>query len=526
MNDQLNIFSSSSLEKLKIEKPIRLIELFAGYGSQSLALKYLNADYESYKICEWNYKSFEAYKRLHFPNDDTDYSKGMSTEQLKKWVVGKGVSADWNKPIPQVTVNRMGDSKLREIYNAAMSTHNLVDISRVSSSNLCIERERDRQFTYLMTYSFPCQDLSLAGKRMGMDADSGTRSSLLWQVERILGELKADGRRPDVLLMENVVQVHGKGNTENFNKWLNDLHDLGYTSYFDDLEATGFGIPQTRNRCFVVSVLGEKTFEFPRPTKLGKVLKDMLEDKADSKYYLTQKQVDTISNWNAYQKPLENMGKERICETLTTRDGAECSSLKLVAYAAAERGRADNRQHLEIGKRESSNAITTVGKDCMVATQIGSSNDRPMKIGSYTPSGISGKIYDQGGCSPTITTGSHGNTDAVSIPIKGNTAKGYRIAHRGDGIDISSRMDKHRGTVQYGKTQTIKTSPDVGTVVFNGKELYIRKLTPRECWRLMGVRDDDFDKVKDSFTDAVLYHLAGDSIVVNVLMAIFAEMIR
>mgnify|MGYP000895446775 FL=1 len=143
MNDQLNIFSSSSLEKLKIEKPIRLIELFAGYGSQSLALKYLNANYESYKICEWNYKSFEAYKRLHFRNDDTDYSKGMSTGQLKKWVVGKGVSADWNKPIPQVTVNRMEDSKLREIYNAAMSTHNLVDISRVSSSNLCIERERE-----------------------------------------------------------------------------------------------------------------------------------------------------------------------------------------------------------------------------------------------------------------------------------------------------------------------------------------------------------------------------------------------
>ena len=375
-----------------------------------------------------------------------------------------------------------------------------------------------------MTYSFPCQDLSLAGKCKGMEEGSGTRSSLLWQVERIIGELRKESQRPDILLMENVPQVHGKGNEQNFNRWLNDLHDFGYTSYFDDLKATGFGIPQTRNRCFVVSTLGEKSYEFPKETRLTRTLKDMLEENVGDGYFLTQKNIDNIAAWNTFKNPLEKTDKLRNADTITTKDGQMCSSLQLVAYAAEERGRADNRQHLEIGKRESSNAITTVGKDCMVSIQIGSSNDRPMKIGSYTPSGISGKIYDQGGCSPTITTGSHGNTDAVSIPIKDNTAKGYRIAHIGDGIDISSRMDKHRGTVQYGKTQTIKTSPDVDTVVFNGKELYIRKLTPRECWRLMGVRDDDFDKVKDSFTDAVLYHLAGDSIVVNVLMAIFYKM--
>jgi DNA (cytosine-5)-methyltransferase 1 len=495
---QMDIFSSSSLERLKIDKPIRLIELFAGYGSQSLALKYLNADYESYRICEWNYKSFEAYKMLHCPDDHTDYSNGMSVDELRDWVADKGVSADWNKPMPHTTISHMKEKTLREIYNAAMATHNLVDISRVSSSNLGIERERERSHCYIMTYSFPCQDLSLAGKRMGMDADSGTRSSLLWQVERILGELKRDERRPDILLMENVIQVHGVGNTENFNKWLNDLHDLGYTSYFQDLEATGFGIPQTRNRCFVVSLLGEKSYEFPQPAKLTKTLKDMLEDTVDRKYYLTQKQVDVISKWNAFQKPLEKLDKDRISGTLTTRDGAECSSLKLVSFNAAVRGREDGAQHLEIGGEEKSNTITTVEKDHLVAT------NNPL-------------------CISSTQAHSFAKANGTFIPIRDCTKKGYDEAKDGDGVYISNIKGK-RGTVQHGKIQTLKTSPDVGVVLYNGQYMFIRKFTPRECFRLMGVRDDDFGRLCGNFSDSILYHLAGDSIVVDVLMAIFRNM--
>jgi DNA (cytosine-5)-methyltransferase 1 len=444
---QMDIFSSSSLERLKIDKPIRLIELFAGYGSQSLALKYLNADYESYRICEWNYKSFEAYRLLHFPDNHTDYSKDMSIQQLREWMEEKGVSADWNKPMPKTTISHLSENNLREIYNSAMATHNLVDISRVSSSNLGIERERERQFTYLMTYSFPCQDLSLAGKRAGMDADSSTRSSLLWQVERILGELKRDGRRPDILLMENVIQVHGVGNTENFNKWLNDLHDLGYTSYFQDLEATGFGIPQTRNRCFIVSVLGEKSYEFPQPTKLAKTLKDMLEDKVDRKYYLTQHQIDGISAWNTYMKPLENLSQKRVSNTLTTREGAYCSSMKLI---------------------ECDNPVI------IATTQAHSTIKNNGEAPTITASGNQGRV-------PMITCKRIGNP-AVAVP------------------------------------------EDTGTVIYNGKRMSIRRLTPRECFRLMGVRDDDFGRLCGNFSDSILYHLAGDSIVVDVLMAIFRNM--
>jgi DNA (cytosine-5)-methyltransferase 1 len=110
------------------------------------------------------------------------------------------------------------------------------------------------------------------------------------------------------------------------------------------------------------------------------------------------------------------------------------------------------------------------------------------------------------------------------IIIKNATSKGYLEATNGDGIDISSRMEHHRGTVQKGKTQTLTTmdGENNGVVV---NDLKIRKLTPRECFRLMGVKDEDFDKVKGNQSDSSLYHLAGDSIVVNVLMSIFKELI-
>ena len=213
--DQTSIFEFI-YSKYKLTKPIRLIELFAGYGSQALALKYLGVPFEHWKICEWNYKSFQAYKLLH-TDDNTDYSKGLSKDEIVEYLANKGVSADWNKPMKLEQIKRLGEDKLREIYNNIQATHNLVNISQVHGDDLDIS-EPDH-YTYIMTYSFPCQDLSLAGLRKGMEKGSSTRSGLLWEVERILNELKTEGHLPDVLLMENVPQVHGLGNEEHFREW-------------------------------------------------------------------------------------------------------------------------------------------------------------------------------------------------------------------------------------------------------------------------------------------------------------------
>lgn len=349
----------------------------------------------------------------------------------------KGISSNYNEPMSRKQIERLSEEQLKTIFENIAITHNLVNIQQVKGKDLDI-KDLDK-YTYILTYSFPCQDLSLAGKRQGMN-DTSTRSGMLWEVERILDECKKLGTLPQLLLMENVPQVHGEGNVDDFNKWQLRLEELGYKNYWEDLIATDYGIPQTRNRCFMVSILGEYSYSFPPKQELKLKLKDMLEDNVDEKYYLSDKQIEDIQSWQAYEKPLENMektDKNNISPTLTTRSGA---------YAAG------------------------------------------------------------------------------MILIKNANSKGYLEAEDGDGIDISGRMEYHRGTVQKGKAQTITTSggENVGVVTNN---LRIRKLTPKECFRLMGVKDEDYENCAKNQSNASLYHLAGDSIVVNVLMAIFKELL-
>lgn len=131
------------------------------------------------------------------------------------------------------------------------------------------------KYCYLLTYSFPCTDLSLAGKQAGMSKGSGTRSGLLWEVERLLDE--CNGNLPQVLLMENVPQVISSANIKDFAEWVAKLDSLGYHSEWQVLNATEFGVPQNRKRCFMVSVLGDYYYTFPHGKPLQKRLKDVLQ---------------------------------------------------------------------------------------------------------------------------------------------------------------------------------------------------------------------------------------------------------
>ena len=284
--DNLSIFEVL-YPTFKIKKPIRLIELFAGYGSQALALEYLGIPFEHWKICEWNYKSFEAYKKIH-TNDDTDYSKEKSKEDLIEYLYSKGISSDWNKAMTKEQIKRLPEKKLRAIYNNIQATHNLVNVSQAHGNDFEIQEG----YTYILTYSFPCQDLSLAGKRKGM-SDTSTRSGLLWEVERILKEMEI---KPDVLLMENVPQVHGADNMPHFRKWIQELEKMGYQNYWQDMIATDYGIPQIRNRTFMVSIKGDYNYTFPKPQPLKRKLKDLLEENVDEKYFISDRGVTYITN--------------------------------------------------------------------------------------------------------------------------------------------------------------------------------------------------------------------------------------
>lgn len=136
-----------------------------------------------------------------------------------------------------------------------------------------------------------CQDLSVAGKQKGMTKGSGTRSGLLWEVERLLNECS---ELPQVLLMENVPQVHSKANMPDFQKWIDFLERKGYSNYWQDLNAKDYGVAQNRDRCFMVSLLGEWNYKFPQPIPLERKLKDYLEDEVDEKYYINNKKAQKL----------------------------------------------------------------------------------------------------------------------------------------------------------------------------------------------------------------------------------------
>lgn len=279
MTGQISFFDGT--KKFRINKPIRLIQLFAGYGSQLLAFKYLGVQVEDYKISEFAVKSIQAYKDLHHAEDDTDYSENLTKEEVFAELFRTGISADYNAPMSFEQIKRMGESKARRVYNNIRATRNLVSVCNIKGADLEIE-DTDK-YDYIMTYSFPCQDLSNSGKRAGMEKGSGTRSGLLWEVERLLLEMK---ERPQVLLMENVPDVIGSKNMKAFSEWIATLDGLGYKSKWQVLNATEFNVPQNRARCFMVSVLGDWYYDFPKPVGCDIALKDVLEENVDESYYL------------------------------------------------------------------------------------------------------------------------------------------------------------------------------------------------------------------------------------------------
>lgn len=136
MYEQISLFDGN--EKFIIDKPIRLIELFAGYGSQALSLKYNNMPFEHHKISEWAVKSIQAYKDMHFPNDNTDYSKDLTFDDIIEFLTNKGISANYNEPMTKDQIKRQGEEKCRTIYNNIIATHNLVSVTNVKGKDLDI----------------------------------------------------------------------------------------------------------------------------------------------------------------------------------------------------------------------------------------------------------------------------------------------------------------------------------------------------------------------------------------------------
>lgn len=595
------------------ENPLRLIELFAGIGSQTQALTNIGIAHKVVAISEIDKYAIQSYEAMHG------------------------------------TANNLGDIRK-------------------------IEKLPDAD---LWTYSFPCQDISVAGKGAGIK--EGTRSGLLFEVERLLCVASEKGTLPKYLLLENVKNLVSKKFKADFDKWLDFLAELGYTNYWKVLNAKDYGIPQNRERVFCVSIRGEhEPFVFPKPKELTIRLRDMIDETVGEKFYLKESTIRSIlrSTFNSrrdsirpgdglantllardwrgpqcvqvgevvggkwdkmhdiskrvyepdgiaptihcqqggntelkiaedfvlgglqkHQTPrtdgisptlTEAMGKgggqtpiiidtaepkERfykqafetlkenecevgdtidafnkrvnksgVCPTLTTRpEGFKTAILPVVG---AMRGRnpedpsdrtagVPTEQRLEINEKGLCNALTTVQKDNLVIEEdkqdyVSRRYNEFIEEKGYVPEMFVAynktEIKD---VAPTLTgqCSSPSGSSAVlklETPVKVNVAtkQGYEEANPGDYVNITYPGSKtKRGRVGNGVAHTL-TCGDGNAVIT--ENVRIRKLTPRECLRLMGWKDEQIDKiVAAKISGTQQYRQAGNGIVVQVLESIF-----
>lgn len=404
---------------------LKTIELFAGIGAQAQALKESGLDFEVVAISEVDKYALEVYRNLHGD------------------------------------VNNLGD---------------ITKIDKLPQADL-------------WTYSFPCTDISISGRMKGFDKGSNTGSSLLWEVQRLLEVANENSELPRFLLMENVKNIVSKRFLPLFGEWIDYLSGLGYKSFYKVLNAKDYGVPQNRERCFMLSVCDyDGEFEFPSTEELTTKLGDLLEEDVDEKYFLSNKLITCFSdmkNRNGLIRGLRFRPKgkhEDYAWTITTHAGSRATDNFIIEpIPAALRGRLNDKgeyiQCLELRKDGNTNTITTVQKD-----------------------------------------------NVVIVPE--DTKKGYALAYVGDGI-YTNRVAYKRGVVQKEKIPTLKTTPtDIAVVVEDPNELIsIRRLTPRECFRLMGWKDSEINKAFSSgVSDTQLYKMAGNSIVVNCLTRIFESL--
>jgi len=415
---------------------IRVFEAFSGVGSQRMALRNLGIDHEVVAIAEIDKFAIKSYEAIH------------------------------------------GE------------TNNLGDISQIETADI---PDHD-----LFTYSFPCQDISVAGKGLGLDEGGDTRSGLLWECQKVIAV-----KEPKYLMLENVKNLVGKKHKHNFDKWLEWLEEQGYTNYWKVLNAKDYGVPQNRERVFVVSVLGEhEPYKFPEPVELELRLKDVLEDEVDEKYYLSEERVDQLTlNWD---KVLANKDLQAVGNTSAT--GYNKSNVyheNGISPTITARDYKGPNQVLQVGQYDTNTRTNSNG------------------FRTYSPSRIGASLTTMGGGGREPHVMLDQDNQQPSMLIKNNTKQGYIEATDGDGIDLAfPSSNTRRGRVQKDKSQTLDTSDSKGVV----ENLRIRKLTPLECWRLMGFSDEDFHKAEEVNSNSQLYKQAGNSIVVDVLEAIFKKL--
>jgi DNA (cytosine-5)-methyltransferase 1 len=334
-----------------------------------------------------------------------------------------------------------------EIDKYAVASFNTMHNTNFKPQNIC---EWDKNIDVdLIMHGSPCQDFSLAGKQAGGDFGSNTRSSLMYETIRIVGKL-----RPRYVIWENVKNLLSKRHKHNFDAYLETMTQLGYASYYQVLNAKDYGVPQNRERVFVVSIKNDidEQFMFPQKQKLHLRLKDILEDEVAEKYYLSREMINYVSR-----------------------------------AGTANFRNAESKINLDIARPLTTSHDKRAGTTNYISQQLPPNYDlQNCDIG---------KIITR---APLDRKGWHRKAKEV-------------ISDEGICTCIHTQCNN--------LLQKVETKSKSG-------EIKIRRLTPKECWRLMGFEDKDFEKAEKINSNTQLYKQAGNSVVVNVLEAILKGLLK
>ena len=386
---------------------------------------------------------------------------------------------------------------------------NLGDITKVDEKAL--PKDID-----LLTYGFPCQDISVCGKQKGLFNEDGTktRSGLFFDALRIIEETK-----PKVAIAENVKNLLSKRFNAQFQVVLESLEAAGYNNHYAVLNAKCFGIPQNRQRVLIVSIRKdiESTFyHFPEGFPLKLRLRDVLEDVVDEKYYLSGKMLEYITTITEKNKARGNgnvyapVDIEGVSKTVTTKEGSRVKDNFIEEPQIRQIGQlygTEREPNPKAGRIYDADGISPTMSACSGGNSMPMVLDEPRVIGGLGEKKSNGgtqwyqqdRVYDDG-CAISVTSSFHPYY-AVSEPLV------Y------DGFNQRIRADQSCvGTITQNVGADLKRN---GQGIIEGKR--IRKLTPKECFRLMGFDDEDFAKAEAVNSNTQLYKQAGNSIVVPVL---------
>lgn len=438
---------------------MRVLSLFSGIGAFEKALSRIGINYELINYCEIDKHASKSYSQIH--NIDEDL--------------------------------------------------NLWDVTTIDSSKL--PKNID-----LLTHGSPCQDFSLAGKQAGGDKNSGTRSSLMYETVRIVEDIK-----PKIIIWENVKNVLSKKHKHNFDAYIESLNELGYNSYYQVLNAKEFGIPQNRERVFIVSIrkdIDDGNFKFPNGFPLKLRFIDLLDDEVDEKYYVTSKRLDIIqknlgdifkdnfvigsSQKNAF------VGDETICPSLTSAMGTGggqipmIKTIKIPQTVKVRKYEVDTNKLCEVLRNHKTKLKLT---NKYIAEKL----DVPLtKVEHW---------FRQDKCFAIPNENIWLELKAM-LGIKTNEFdESIMTFEERDGV--YEKSERHYFSDGIAPTLT-STSAGNEKIILN--DLTTRNLTPKECWRLMGFDDEDCEKAAKVNSNTQLYKQAGNSIVVNVLENIFEKL--